>query len=187
MNKIWQARLENCHQKRKKRRKIKSFFKTTKNFLIGVIVFYIVFPHPVQRILYPLLWAEKYDNPMIVSSYDIYNDTTAESFMFSRNGIKYQIMPKIKYKVTGKVAYIDNYDTFWNRFYRGQTQKNYINLVPLDLIIVIGNMAKPEIFKNAWEKSNAKMLFIENHLLASVILRLKLKKANKLGRNANHI
>ena len=146
MNKIWQARLENSRLKRQKRRRNNVFLKFVKKLFLCLFAAILFFPRPFQRILYPLMWGEKYDRTLTISEQDYYNDINQPDFTIIRNGLKYHISPQTAYNVTGKIAYVDHYDTFWNNFYRGKNQKEYINLVPQDLIIVIGNMAKPEIF-----------------------------------------
>ena len=63
------------------------------------------------------------------------------------NGKKYMLVPKTRYAVTGRVGIVDSYDTLFNKFYRGHSQSAYINLVPQDIFLVIGDMARDDIFQ----------------------------------------
>ena len=54
---------------------------------------------------------------------------------------------KTKYAVTGRIGIVDTYNGLWNKFYRGKSQARYINLVPRDLFLVIGQMGQEGIFE----------------------------------------
>ena len=149
MNKIWQTRLAQSEQrlklKKQKRKKITNYLLC---FLLVLSVLNFFYPQFFKRLIYPFLYGKQSAEKLEISAHDNFADfpLNTPAFIFERNNMKYKLFPKTKYSVTGKIGYIDYYDGWWNRFYRGFAQGDYINLVPLDIFMVIGNMAKPEIY-----------------------------------------
>lgn len=149
MNKVWDEQLaqsqDRLEKRRQRRDKIKSYLI---KFALVVLFVGWWYPQYWKRLIYPIFYSKYTDTSLVISAEDSFTDLpeNANSINFERHGIKYKLKPKTKYSVTGKVGYVDTYDGIWNKFYRGHSQKEYINLVPLDLVIVIGNMAKPEIY-----------------------------------------
>lgn len=146
-NKVWQERLQQSHAARTKRKKFKKYKNFAINALIVFLIFNFFYPEYLKRTVYPYLFGQKADTELQISSSDYFQDISAPEVTFERKGKKFRLIPKTNYSVTGRVGYIDHYDTFFNRIYRGQFQGDYIDLVPQDLLIVIGEMAKPDIFK----------------------------------------
>ncbi|MBP5399705.1 MAG: hypothetical protein J6Y53_04745 [Alphaproteobacteria bacterium] len=143
MNDIW--------QERKKQNAIRAYKKATlkKNItkaVILIIILNFLFPQYIKRVTYPFLFGHNSTEPMQISNEDSFQDITSAPITFKKSGYSYILQPKVKYSVTGRVGYVDAYDTLWNKFYRGHSQHRYINLVPKDIFLVIGSMAKPEIF-----------------------------------------
>ena len=149
MNKVWDEQLaqsqDRLEKRRQRRDKIKSYLI---KFALVVLFVCWWYPQYWKRLIYPIFYGKYTDTSLVISAEDSFTDLpeNAGPISFERNGIKYELKPRTKYSVTGKVGYVDTYDGVWNKFYRGHSQKKYINLVPLDLIIVIGNMAKPDIY-----------------------------------------
>ena len=104
------------------------------------------FPAYWKRMLYPYLYGKKYDGQLEISQRDFFEDVKGSPFYFNRGKYAYILEPKTNYAVTGRVGILDHYDTLWNRFFRGQFQGKYINLVPRDIFLVIGNMAREDVF-----------------------------------------
>jgi hypothetical protein len=84
---------------------------------------------------------------MEISATDYFEDIKAAPIMHKSGNRNYLLLPKTKYAVTGRVGIVDDYTTIRNLIFRGQFQKNYIDLVPRDIFLVIGTMAHPDVFK----------------------------------------
>lgn len=123
--------------------------KTVKNstILSVAVLLLFFFPEYPKRLIYPLLFGQKSTEKLMVSQDGTYKDVEPTTFSFSRNNYTYLLQPKTQYSITAKIGYIDHYDTILNKIYRGHSQNNYINLVPVDLMMVYGDMAKPDIYK----------------------------------------
>ncbi len=118
------------------------------SIILGLAVLLLfLFPEYPKRLLYPLLFGQKTAEKLTISQDGTYKDVETVAFDFSRNNYTYKLLPKTQYSITGKIGYIDHYDTILNKIYRGHSQDDYINLVPADLLMVYGDMAKPEIYK----------------------------------------
>lgn len=111
-----------------------------------VVLLFFFFPEYPKRLCYPFLFGNKTDEKLTISEDGSYEDVATSPVEFVRNNIKYILYPKTKYNITAKIGYIDHYDTFFKKMYRKRSQGNYINLVPLDLLMVYGDMAKPEAY-----------------------------------------
>ena len=116
----------------------------------SLIIFFIFLcrnPEYITRHIYPHIYGKKTDIQLDYMTPEFYEDIKkTKPFKFVRNDIEYELIAKTKYSVTGRVGYVDEYDTFFNRLYRGHSQGRYINLVPQDLVIVTNEMAKPEVY-----------------------------------------
>ncbi len=143
MSDIWQERKKQnairAHQKAAKK-------KTIIKMAVILVVLQLIFPQYLKKAIYPFLFGHRSSTPMQISEQDNFKDVYSAPLEFKKGGYSYILLPKVQYSVTGRVGYVDHYDTLWNRLYRGFAQKKYINLVPRDIFLVIGNMAKPEIF-----------------------------------------
>lgn len=115
--------------------------------VFAIILFLFCYPEYLKRLFYPYIFGEPTNAVLDTSSPEIYQDMKLPAVTVFRHKTNYILLPKTKYAVTAKVAYVDYYDTVFNRIYRGHSQKDYINLVPLDLFLLNGDMAKPEIMK----------------------------------------
>lgn len=130
-------------------RRVKPQKKAVKNStIIGVLLALLfLFPEYPKRLIYPFLFGEKTSEKLEISQDGSYEDVNPNIFNFTRNNYLYKLQPKTKYNITAKIGYVDHYDTFFNKMYRGHSQSEYLNLVPVDLLMVYGDMAKPEIYK----------------------------------------
>ncbi len=126
----------------------RKFFRRYKwHIVFALIVFQFFFPQYLKRAVYPYLYGKKTNEVLEISAHDFFEDVSAPAFVFTRGKYAYILEPKTRYAVTGRVGILDHYDTLWNRFFRGQFQGKYINLVPRDIFLVIGQMAQKEVFK----------------------------------------
>lgn len=130
-------------REKKKKNKFKANLKI---FICLFILLNIIHPLYIKRFLYPRLYGVDYVQQEI-SQIDAYEDISSGGFVFERNGKKYTLLPKVKYSVTGKVGIVEHYDTWFGKIFRGYFQGDYINLAPRDVLIVMGNMAKDDVFK----------------------------------------
>ena len=149
-NKIWEERLaesqEKIKSKKNKRQKIQSRF--IKIFAV-VFLFCFFWPQYWKRLIYPFIYGTPTNQQLTISEQDSFEDLPPDTppIYLKYDSYTYELTPKTKYSATGKVAYVEPYDGIWNRIYRNHSQKHYINIVPIDLFIVIGDIAKPEIYK----------------------------------------
>ena len=149
VNKIWQERLEKSQKiiKERKNKKQKRRDYAWKFFVI-LFVFRFFWPQYWKRLIYPSLYGKPTSQKLEISRYDHFEDLPENTppIYLKYDSYTYELTPRTKYSVTGRIGYVEPYDGVWNKFYRGHTQKHYINLVPIDFVIVIGDMAKPEIY-----------------------------------------
>lgn len=118
-----------------------------RNLLYLTVIFLFINPEYIKRIIYPPIYGTPIDIKLDTSSPETYIDTPeGKPFKIIRKNKTYTLIPKTKYSITGRIGYVDKYDTFFNRLYRGHSQEDYINIVPSDLFIVRGNLAKPEVY-----------------------------------------
>ena len=117
------------------------------HIVFALLIFQFFFPEYLKRQIYPYFYGKSFDKQLVVSSQDYFEDVNIFPFSFTRGKYTYQLEPKTIYAVTGRVGIVDHYDTLWNKFYRGQFQGKYISLVPQDVFLVIGNMARDDIFE----------------------------------------
>ena len=151
-NNVWEERLaesqEKIAQNKAKRQKIKSRFINI--FVLAVIYLLFIRPQYWKRLIYPHIYGTPTNQQLTISEQDSFEDLppdTPHMYIKYDDSYTYELTPKTKYSVTGKIGYAEPYDGIWNRIYRNHSQKDYIDLVPIDFVIVIGNMAKPEIYK----------------------------------------
>lgn len=147
INKIWQQRLQASQQ----RIALKRFGKQKSSYKFWAITFllllWFLFPEYPKRFIYPILFGKPYTQKLEISQQDFFEDVETKPLKFSRHGKNYILQPRTKYAVTAKVGFVDHYDTWFNKAFRGFSQADYIDLVPQDLLLLIGKMASPEVFK----------------------------------------
>ncbi|MBR6355551.1 MAG: hypothetical protein IKR92_01735 [Alphaproteobacteria bacterium] len=147
MNEVWKRMLlqskSRIEEKKRRRQKIIGFVTKT---ALALLCLYWLFPQYIRRVIYAPFFGTPTTQPLQISATDSFEDVTAPSFRFTRGKYTYTLVPRTKYAVTGRVGIVDDYDTLFNRFYRGQFQGDYINLVPRDIMLLIGQMAEPSVF-----------------------------------------
>ena len=148
MNKIWLDRMQ-WHYRMRQQHPPKQYClkKLIKNICICCLIFLFFYPQYLKRLIYPYLLGKPTSESIKISDQDFYEDISAQPIEFKRKDMVYTLLPKVYYKTTGRVGIVDHYDTLFNIIYRWHKQKEYINLAPRDIFLVIGNMAQPEIFK----------------------------------------
>ena len=143
MNRLWKLRMKARACDTGKFHERKKFLRF---FVCILIILQFMFPQYLKRVVYPYFLGKKAEELQVISQEDFFEDVGAIPFHYQRNGKDYILVPRAKYLVTGRVGIVDNYDGLWTKFYRGYVQGDYINLVPRDVVLVIGQMADPEVF-----------------------------------------
>lgn len=115
--------------------------------IFALLVFQFFFPQYSKRAIYPYIYGQKTDEVLKISQKDYFEDVNLPPFVLTKGKYTYKLNPKTIYAVTGRVGIVDHYDTLWRKFYRGQFQGDYINLVPQDIFLVIGGMAREDVFE----------------------------------------
>lgn len=146
MNKAWLDKMHFHHQLMQQK-KTSNLSKLIKKICFCGLIFLLFYPQYLKRLIYPYLLGKSFSESAQISFQDYYKDITAQPINFKRKNIEYTLIPKVFYKITGKVGVVDHYDTLFNIIYRWHSQKDYINLVPRDVFVVTGDMARPEIFE----------------------------------------
>ncbi|HCU58414.1 MAG TPA: hypothetical protein DIC64_00340 [Alphaproteobacteria bacterium] len=113
----------------------------------ALLVFQFFFPAYLKRAVYPYVYGKAYNGVLKVSEQDYFEDVQMAPFELKKGKYRYMLAPKTIYAVTGKVGIVDHYDTLFNKFYRGQFQGKYMALVPQDVFLVIGQMAREDVFQ----------------------------------------
>ena len=147
VNKVWQQRLRESQQRIAQKRFGNQKLSYKFWSVVLLLLLWFLFPEYPKRLVYPSLFGKPYTEKLEISAHDFFEDVHMPTIEFSRHGRSYRLEPKTKYAVTAKVAFVDHYDTWFNQAFRGFDQADYIDLVPQDLLLLIGNMASPEVFK----------------------------------------
>ena len=144
MNHLWKLRIKKSSNDAYKIYRRKKFLIFSGCVLL---VLHLIFPQYLKRLIYPYLFGKKSVQVQEISQEDFFEDLDAVPFKIQREHRNYLLVPKVKYSVTGRIGIVDHYDGWWTRIYRGQNQGKYIDLVPRDIVLVIGKMAQPDVFK----------------------------------------
>ena len=147
MNEIWQKRLKQSQIRIQNKKQYSKYKSLAVKIGLGLLVLHLLFPQYLRRAIYPFLYGKSTAKQLQISTEDYFEDVKMPLVAFERGGKTYLLQPRTKYFVTGRVGIIDDYSTIRNKIFRGQFQGEYINLVPRDLMLVIGKMAEPEVFK----------------------------------------
>ena len=144
---MWQTRQRDSRYRLARRR----LYRIANNYglwlcVILVILLYVYQVYP-KRWIYPMLYGKPFTRQLTVSHSDRYKDVVAPEFEYKRGGYTYSLLPRTKYAVTARVAFVDNHNTIFNKFFRERSQVRYNNLAPHDLLLLNGDMARSEIFK----------------------------------------
>lgn len=147
MNEIWKNRLQQSQVRIREKKKRAKYKNAILKICAVLFILHFLFPQYLRRAVYPYLYGKPTTEKLQISTMDYFEDVNAQPFTFKRGGLTYQLQPRTKYSVTGRVGFIDDYTTIRNRIFRGQFQGDYITMVPRDIFLVIGTMARPDVFK----------------------------------------
>lgn len=135
---------ENLKKQRKGRKKYRNFV------LFALLVLFFLYPEYVKRPFYLRIYGKPSAEKPEVSAEDTYKDLgEAKPFKYTTGRGTVNLIPVSKYSVTARVAYIDRYDTLWEKFYHGYDEGRmlYSSFAPADMLLVHGSMAAPEYFE----------------------------------------
>ncbi|MBQ9271861.1 MAG: hypothetical protein IJ218_06335 [Alphaproteobacteria bacterium] len=147
MNEVWLKTLEQSKIRIAEKKHKRKYFALCVKVAIIMLCLHLVFPQYAKRLVYPYLFGKYTAENLQISRADLFEDITAETFIFKRKNISYTLQPRTKYAVTARVGTVEDYTTLTNLIFRGQFQGKYINLVPRDMVLVIGQMAEPSVFE----------------------------------------
>ena len=117
---------------------------------IGVAVFLFFYPAYLYRLIYPYIFAKPIAGKLQISDKDFFADLeNTKDFQIKSSKVTFILTPKVKYAVTGKVAYVERYSGWWEKFAHGHdkahTLYNYFS--PMDLTLVYGPLANKEKYQ----------------------------------------
>jgi len=137
---------------------------------VGVAVFLFFYPAYVYRLIYPYIFGESVNGKLQISDKDFFSDLKkTQDIQIKSSKATFILSPKVKYAVTGKVAYVERYSGWWEKFAHGHdlshTLYNYFS--PIDLTLVYGPLANKEKYKYInfdHEYRMAKMTYSREHV-----------------------
>ena len=117
---------------------------------IGVVVFLFFYPAYLYRLIYPYIFAKPVAGKLQISDKDFFADLeNTKDFQIKSSKATFILTPQVKYAVTGKVAYVERYSGWWEKFAHGHdkahTLYNYFS--PMDLTLVYGPLANKEKYQ----------------------------------------
>lgn len=135
---------ENLKKQRKGWKKYRNYV------LFALLLLFFLYPEYFKRPFYLRIYGRPSAEKLEISAKDYYYDLAeAKPIKYvTKRGTVY-LTPVSRYSVTAKVAYIDRYDTLWEKFYHGYDdgQMLYSSFAPADMLLVHGSMATPERFE----------------------------------------
>ena len=141
-----------------------------KYIAVGVLVFLFFYPAHVYRLIYPYIFGKSVTGRLEISNKDYFTDLqNPQDIRIKTSKMTFIASPQAKYAVTGKVAYVERYSGWWEKFAHGHdashTIYNYFS--PIDLTIVYGPLANKEkyqyiIFNHEYRM--AKMTYSRSHV-----------------------
>ncbi|MBR1601309.1 MAG: hypothetical protein IJ677_07000 [Alphaproteobacteria bacterium] len=118
-----------------------------KYITIGVLVFLFFYPAYMYRLIYPYIFAKPVAGKLQISNQDYFSDlNNPQDIPVKASKMTFIVSPKVRYAVTGKVAYVERYSTLWEKFAHGHDLSHsiYNDLSPLDLTLVYGSLANKD-------------------------------------------
>ncbi|MBQ8482357.1 MAG: hypothetical protein IJ532_07485 [Alphaproteobacteria bacterium] len=118
-----------------------------KYIAIGVTVFLLFYPSYLYRLIYPYIFSKPITGKLQISNQDYFNDLqNPQDIRIKSSEMTFIVSPKVKYAVTGKVAYVERYSGWWEKFAHGYDPSHsiYNDLSPIDLTLVYGSLADKE-------------------------------------------
>lgn len=121
-----------------------------KYIFVGILVFLFFYPAYMYRLIYPPIFAKPVTGRMQISEKDYFAEIkNPQDIRIQTSKITFIASPQVKYAVTGKVAYVERYSGWWEKFAHGHdlshTVYNYLS--PLDLTLVYGSLAQKEKYR----------------------------------------
>lgn len=135
---------------------------------VGVAIFLFFYPAYIYRLVYPYIFGKPVVGRLQISEKDYFSDLhNQQDIRIKTAKMTFIASPKVKYAVTGKVAYVERYSGWWEKFAHGydagHTLYNYFS--PLDLTLVYGPLAnkdKYQLINFEHEYRTAKMTYPRN-------------------------
>lgn len=114
---------------------------------IGVGIFLFFYPTYIYRLIYPYLFAKPIAGKLQISQEDYFSDlNNPQDIRIKTSKMTFIASPKVKYAVTGRVAYVERYSGWWEKFAHGYDASHmlYNYFSPADLTLVYGSLANKE-------------------------------------------
>ena len=117
-----------------------------KTALVAGVVFLYLYPTPLYRLLVPLFSDTSASPTALASAEHIEEIKNAQTFTLQRQDYTYNLLPRAKYELYGRIIDLERYHGLWERFAHDYDQSRmiYNALSPLDLVIGYGQMAEPK-------------------------------------------
>lgn len=137
---------------------------------IGVLIFLFFYPAYVYRLIYPYVFGKQINGRLEISNKDYFNELqNPQDIRIKTSKMTYILSPQVKYAVTGKVAYVERYSGWWEKFAHGYDPSHmlYNNLSPIDLTLVYGPLANKDKYQYIifdHEYRTAKMTYSQAHI-----------------------
>ena len=117
---------------------------------VGVAIFLFFYPAYLYRLIYPYIFGKPIEGKLQISSEDYFYDLeNPQDIRIITSKMTFIAYPRVKYSVTGKVAYVERYSGWWEKFAHGydasHTLYNYFS--PLDLTLVYGPLADKDKYQ----------------------------------------
>lgn len=136
----------------------------------GVLIFLFFYPAYVYRLIYPYVFGKQINGRLEISNKDYFTELqNPQDIRIKTPKMTYILSPQVKYAVTGKVAYVERYSDWWEKFAHGYDLSHmlYNSLSPMDLTLVYGPLANKEKYQYInfdHEYRTAKMTYSQSHI-----------------------
>ena len=113
-------------------------------------MFLFFYPAYLYRLIYPYIFAKPVAGKLQISDKDFFADLEdAKDYQIKSSKVTFILSPKVKYAVTGKVAYVERYSGWWEKFAHGHDKSHtlYNYFSPMDLTLVYGPLANKEKYQ----------------------------------------
>lgn len=147
-----------------------------KYIAVGILIFLFFYPSYMYRLIYPYIFAKPVSGKLQISDKDYFSDLqNPQDIQIKSSKITFVLSPKVKYAVTGKVAYVERYSGWWEKFAHGHDKSHtlYNYFSPMDLTLVYGSLANKEKYqyiKFSHEYRAAKMTYSREKISFSELI-----------------
>lgn len=116
--------------------------------IVGIVVLYL-YPTPLYRLLVPFFSGTSATPVNQAPAEHIEEIKNASAFTLQRQNYTYNLLPRAKYELYGRIIDLERYSGLWERFAHDYDQGRmiYNALSPLDLVIGYEQMAEPAQIK----------------------------------------